>query len=661
LQTPGLNCGFEGFNFQLEDGILPAKPVEGPVGPHLFLVSQEPSRVEGFYLSMSPAESPQSEGAAPVAQQQRQQRHRPARREASRDGMPLHEWTPEHVVQWMQERRFEQSVIEHFFTNDISGETLIDLQYDDLKELGITSFGHRHRLWNEIKALKGSSQSRIPQASGETPCHTPPAAAPPSPGEAHDAPSGACPSTDTEEEELTSPRTGQARRRKNHAHDVISPAESVSIVAIEQLLPRPHKCSKGENCQKWQKQQRKLAKLTTEFPNEMAQILDAKVTSPTESGFAAPSVIVPSVVASSDLLGPGMPPVRLEENALRVLQTRDPQENVRQFLNFQHVTQQERPEPDTPPYEMFPPLSPPRAQMPHCGLKALPKLTIPGTSPQDAFSPNRTVVPPRVGTTPVTALDMRDRPLVHDIYRIGSPASEMDVPVTAIPLGPVERDVSSSVPPDMRFGQPDPLGQGQRRRAPSSLAMPPSQVTTPARRNSSGGHHRRPSLPGFTGMSPLVENPAPSPARGTMTPTAEQMNHSGWMKKRKTKMLRHEWQENHFRLKGTQLAMHKDDKSQEALECIDVDDYSVAISTNKSKLNSAMKRLHLNSKRNEGDPAAFAFQLTPAADKNGVTNAATAKTHHFTVNTATERIEWMRELMLARAKKQKDAVHSSFE
>ena len=71
------------------------------------------------------------------------------------------------------------------------------------------------------------------------------------------------------------------------------------------------------------------------------------------------SEAVPSVVASSDVLGPTLPAFRhLEEASLRNIQSRDPQENVKQFLKFQHVDPQpvawSPEEPDTPSYEMFP-------------------------------------------------------------------------------------------------------------------------------------------------------------------------------------------------------------------------------------------------------------------------------------------------------------------
>ena len=657
------------------------KAVEGPVGPHLFRLSQETSQDVDIYLTLSPPVSPEERRAPPPQRQQRKQKSTEAYNEPPRTSVPLRTWTPQQVAEWMHSTGFDRSICDTFFINDISGITLIDLQYDDLKELGITSFGQRHKLWTEIRGLK---EQKLP-SPGEELCYSP-AVVQRTVAE-DEVPARNC--TPETPVDAISPTTGRRRGRRRQ-DDVISPAESASIVAIEQLLPKPHKCSKGENCSKWQKQQKRLARIATEFPNEMAQIAQAK-TSPVESGLG-PSIIAsiePSVVASSDLLGPEKPQVRLEETNLRTVQARDPQENVKHFLQFQHVDQNDSP--STPPFEMFPPLSPPKAQQPHANLALLPKLTIPNANAvPGAFSPNRTARPAR-NATPLTAMNANQRAMVHDIYRFGSPASEMDVPVTAIPVGPIERDFSSSVPPDMRYGNEDPVPLIPRSISRAGHRGPPplsfSQPFSPVKRSfSHRSANSRPSIvvhgQGVVPSFPLAEEREPSEAAPTeiaddredLTPTAEYQpqvlyptdpnapQHQGLMKKRRTRLLRHEWAENHFRLKGTQLAMHKDAEALDALEYIDVDDYAVAISANSSKLNSAMKRLRLNGGKEKGlEPGAFAFQLTPAAEKKGVLHAAQGKTHHFAVKTQTERIDWMREIMLARARKGKDFVGKSFE
>jgi hypothetical protein len=136
------------------------------------------------------------------------------------------------------------------------------------------------------------------------------------------------------------------------------------------------------------------------------------------------------------------------------------------------------------------------------------------------------------------------------------------------------------------------------------------------------------------------------------------------MKKRKTRMLRHEWHEHHFTLRGTRLAMHKDERTLETLESIDVDDYAVACnSLASSKLNSAFKAMNIKLGGKKEDEGAFAFQLIPAAlekaeklrknRESGFGAKEATKTHHFAVRSRDERIDWMRELMLAKALKQK--------
>jgi hypothetical protein len=136
-----------------------------------------------------------------------------------------------------------------------------------------------------------------------------------------------------------------------------------------------------------------------------------------------------------------------------------------------------------------------------------------------------------------------------------------------------------------------------------------------------------------------------------------EVNHSGWMKKRKTKFLRHEWHEHHFTLNGTNLAMRDDPQSSTILENIDVDDYAVACSSlaSNNKLSAAFKAMKLSGKK-DIDSAAYAFQLVPAAEKKGIRQpmwAATGKTHHFATADRESRLIWLRQLMIAKALKQK--------
>ncbi|KAI9724509.1 MAG: hypothetical protein M1812_000577 [Candelaria pacifica] len=642
LQTPNSNT-FTGFNFQLEE----AKPVEGPRGPHLFRISHDSSSQDvTFHMSMSPLSPknppPRMETAfrSPPVEYVPQVRPISTLTEAvaQMDTAEVRNWSPRQVAVWMYSSGFEDAVVEKFRNNDITGAILVDLQFEDLKELDIQSFGKRHRLWNEIHNLRGNAvpnPTETPFEDLDRPCSNDSKKS--SRSRRHSPRSGDCAS----DEDLATPSSSRRRRNRKHrrhgADDVISPAESVSIVAIEQLLPKPHKCSKGENCSKYRKQQRQLARLAQEHPispEKGGQIFIAGNPgnpATAEDMLRPTSEVVPSVVASSDVLGPAQyPAFKLEEEKLREVESRDPQENVKQFLTFQHMHCQPE-EPTTPPLEMFPSLQPlgttPAANE---NLRRLPKLMIPPPRSASAnnatFSPSRTITP-------------------SNVYRHGTPCSEMDVPVTAIPLGPVARDFSQSVPPDMRYRQEgDPVSRSASR---------------------AGYHGRRPSfvmarVDEQTAYEDMQNSPRAVDGPEDLTPGPGDYNHAGWMKKRKTKLLRHEWHEHHFTLKGTKLAMHKDEKNIDALEYIDVDDYAVACSSLASnKLGAAFKSMRLSGKKKDGDVTAFTFQLIPG-DKKGASSgmrSATVlggKTHHFAVRNRDERIDWMRELMLAKALKQKE-------
>ena len=58
------------------------------------------------------------------------------------------------VAAWLRGLGLEQYV-QLFCDNDIDGEILCGMTVEDLKELGISSFGHRRRLLNAITALGG--------------------------------------------------------------------------------------------------------------------------------------------------------------------------------------------------------------------------------------------------------------------------------------------------------------------------------------------------------------------------------------------------------------------------------------------------------------------------------------------------------------------------
>ena len=678
------------------------------------------------------------------------------------DTSTLSGWTPEMVAQRMLNAGVELGAAERFVENDINGAILITLKFEDLKELGILSFGVRTLIWEEIHKMRNLQQ---PEPMPETPIDDEP--------------------DKKVKRELRRQESGCAGSRKQKprvkVNDVISPLESVSIVGIEQILPKPHSCSKGEKCAKWKRNQRLMEAFKKDHPfiNDNGIIMvagdpgnpqTADAMLPDEP-FRPMSDAVPSVVASSDIMGPGsLPPLQyLQEAALRNLQARDPQENVRAFLDFQrpHINASSE-VPPTPPFEIFPQGHP---QTPHAGLRSLPRLAIPAQpaaasrrEPQSAQArsarPISQVIPSFRELSPSSD---EGTPTPTAPYRFGTPFSEMDVPITVTELPPVSRDFSQSVPPDMNYRHnPAPRSMSRNTiRRPSFPVMPaldensimsptsrvpnrsfsqrvgPRPLQAPPRALYPWSQTERPTLekavpppPTTTTTPPPSTTTPPPPTTTTTTTTVKTVNingrlspisshpaidmtagtaisYQGLMRKRKTKMLRHEWHEHFFTLRGTRLTMHKDavTASNKTLEYIDIDDYAIACggAASGGKIGAAWKAMHIRrgseEKAKMGDVAAFSFQLVPTDAKGGVklrkresvvvpaaAAAAggnggvaavpgsvgagvggvdvpappiegavngTGKTHHFAVKGRDERIDWMRELMLAKAKRQK--------
>jgi hypothetical protein len=635
--------------------------VEGPKGPHLFRSSTDSSlssQEDRYHLSMSPltpkiSSRPDTAFKAPPIPDVPPPvppYHRPISTLTEAvdrlDGPEVRLWTPRQVARWMYDAGFEPSIVEKFEENDISGAILITLKFEDLRELDIQSLGKRLKLWNEIHNLRGSAPS--------TPMPPTPIDERPSSIDRKQSRRGRSQDCASDEENnQPRRRRGSRRKHKKPTHeDIISPLESVSIVGIEQLVPKAHNCSKGENCSKWRKQQRLIAAFRKEHPvspeggtiliaGDPGNPLTAEATRPFSN-------TVPSVVASSDVMGPGaLLRVRspLDEDSLKTIQARDPQDNVKQFLSFQHLAFQNE-QPPTPPYEMFPtlPALPPTPAHPHQGLSRLPKLAIPTVPPPRAASA-QPFSPYRMDRAEAKSPELRNATRSPtSVYRFGTPFSDMDIPHTAVPVQAPSRDASQSVPPNMSYHHS--VGQ-----TPSVQGPPPSLSRSTSKRTS----HR----PSFPAMPRLDENKSLntslwSPIEGPQVRGKDDIAHAGWMKKRKTKLLRNEWHDHHFTLRGTSLSMTAHPTSPTILESIDIDDYAIACSSlSSSKLNAAFKAMNIS--RGKKDEAAFAFQLIPAAIEKGkkLRKGDLGKTHHFAVRSRDERIDWMRELMLAKALRQK--------
>ncbi|QIX01289.1 hypothetical protein AMS68_006806 [Peltaster fructicola] len=673
---------------------LRLQSVEGPKGPHLFRSSQTSADFE-LALQMSPMLPKQMEFRTETAfsQDTITQVVLPDqsfdfsinRLSDSSTSSEVRRWTSTQVIDWLVDSQIESSIIACFELHDITGDVLMDLTFEDLKDLGVTSFGKRHQLWNLLCILQGRPDDL-------SPCQT-----------TFDDVSRPC----TTRPEAFTPiddGTGKKRRGRKPAKtgDVITPGESVSIVAIEQLLPKAHRCAKGERCAKWRKQQRELQRLQDE--HELGQW----PISPTKGGhifvagnpgnastadhmqtfaqqaddfYRPQSEAEPSVVASSDLLGPGqLPDFVLDADMLDQLDKRDPQENVKAFLSFQHLNSPCAPMDDVfadailtpvqskfkaqePVFEMFPSEHVPSfaatqpafqlPQRPHTAnqqLKSLPRLDIPRSSSAQATAARQ---------SPLTATQASPVNLV----RFATPASDMDVPVSAQPIIP--RNTSQSVPPDMQYRQQKPLSRSHSRtgkwRRPSMAleSVKENEILSPVAAPRPSISTQRSGSSGCISTTSSLRSSVPDPAHHEpevkVFGYGTDCTQAGWMRKRKTKLLRHEWQDAHFRLKGSELAMHADEKYHSAAkETINVDQYSVACSSgpSASKLGAAFKSLAImnSSPEKKGkvvDPTAFAFQLVPESKDRE--RFSSAKTHHFAVKTKDERIDWMRELMLAKA------------
>ncbi|KAF2149826.1 hypothetical protein K461DRAFT_296246 [Myriangium duriaei CBS 260.36] len=660
------------------------KPVEGPQGPHLFRASQSSAEFAfDFALQMSPLDLQGKRAATSVhPTQPKTAQHRPRQRSLPAiypniPGLPqnLHDWSSDDVVDWMSNTGTEDTIIRCFRENDITGTVLVDMRFENLKDLGIHSFGKRHQIWSSISDLKGgnSAPSPAPVSAQDTARLSPRPLQSPEWDETHSL----CSDTSIEDFEPVSPPTrspsSHKKKRKHRRPHAYQPLDFVDCVGIEYTLPKEHKCSKGQACKSWQrwyKKTQRAIKFNEELneciprPASQQGLVDYPKVPAQLANYNTPPVSegIPSMIASSDVLGPGqLPAFALHEAMLQRLDQRDPQENVKQFLHFQNVPEPEDPHPseeyqafDETHYEMFPSLyhqppcaplrHPNNATAPDTRLKHLPRLAIPRANTASPSMTQRSGSV-RSPTSAVTA----GRSVMFSPMRYNSPASEMDIPVTLPPIGPITRDFSQSVPPNMQFRDQytssRPASRSDRRRPSLTLpALTEDKVLSPIRRPSTRTTlHRR--TDSDESSSTDIDKPLT-----TQDLYGEACKKAGYMRKRKTRMLWHEWSEAHFRLHGAQLAMHADQRvSSKRIDQINVNEYTVNCSSaaGNGKLSAAMKALRIKTDglEKKAAPGAFAFQLVP--ERIG----GKGKTHHFAVQGMDERLDWVRELMLVEAKK----------
>ncbi|KAJ5337796.1 hypothetical protein N7452_004524 [Penicillium brevicompactum] len=670
--------------------------VEGPSGPHLFRNSMgstifEPDTAAGtteisLYLERSPLLSgfssimdtpshipfsPNTPNRFPLISPKTPKALKTVHPDVSQVTQEeIRSWKPSQVAHWLYIAGYTDAVIEKFLINDITGEVLLTLQADDLKELSIHSFGKRREIMASIEYLKATMQ-REPEPVPEIPSRFTsdtshkqanheqmnqeqlPAEWP---VPRRETPGRSSPKKQSYAMSISP--TGEILSHDRYRQDgnQITPAESVSIVGIEQVIPKPHKCSKGENCSKFKKQQRYLAQLAAENPGAVIQEQDGVIimgnpgNPETGRNLLRPrSETEPSVVASSDVLGPHHGSA-LSQDAVDRIPKLPKDDNVRRFLDYQHV--------DTMA----------------ANLRTLPKLTIP-TSPDvdeltTAVTTSKYFTPTHQNGSPTAVQQFGPFSQAHEAqsfetYRQGTPFSEMDVPITAIPSDPIPRDVSQSVPPSMQYGTLFPPYQPAMNSAPLARSTSTrSRQVQPLRRVSEDKPLTPIDNPADLIRSPRVNQHSHTRSQSSFSSNPD-VTHAGYMRKRKTSgiLRHHEWAKAHFTLNGTNLAMHKNQSEahrlSRALESIDVDDYAVACSSQatSSKLTAAFKRSIMRNGNNATetrDGTAFSFSLIPATkenEKKALFGNKGVKNHHFAVDTREQRIDWMRELMLAKALK----------
>ncbi|KAJ2975096.1 hypothetical protein NQ176_g5709 [Zarea fungicola] len=279
-----------------------SKQIEGPVGPHLFRISSDS---EDYYvhkdtMGMSPI-TPKPHGFgeimvhpplplphfAEITVQSPLPLDGPFQyTKEELDTSDLVSWTPEMVAQAMLDAGIEISMADRFIENDINGPILITLK----------------------STVSATCKSGL-LTPGLQPRST-------------DAPSREVRREARKQDEPGLKRRASSRRKRRattNADDNIMPSESVSIIGIEQVIPKPHHCSKGENCSKWRKQQRLLEDFKRANPHVDMKasgkvMIYGDVGNPETARAINPnddlrpfSDAAPSLVASSDILGTDEP------------------------------------------------------------------------------------------------------------------------------------------------------------------------------------------------------------------------------------------------------------------------------------------------------------------------------------------------------------------
>lgn len=621
------------YKNQFDLRINPPHPVQGPIGPHLFRSSTASSKDDVYdtALQMSPLtpiKTPLHSSYVPHAYQE------PWRPQASTTSAEspvlgfgdaeVQQWSTRLVTMWMRSAGIDDAIVRKFKQNDITGSILLDLEFGDLKELDIQSFGKRHQVWSQIESLRAVTDASSAGSRRGSGARSPGVARSLSVRHESRRTQGLQDDCRKDAKPLTC-----GSRQQNIRADPLAPGDSISIVAIEEVVPEPHWCRKGENCHTFKRRQRVLEQMDEDYGTSLSPakgrhmlrrlIPDAaEVSAPEDQDLNGPAQLEPSLVGSSDALGPSRPlETIVQEGLLDRLERRDLQEIVKQYLTLQHVTEamDSTPSPSNT-LEMFPYQH--VSMLPSSGVPTLPRpFEIPRSAsagPKSTFAQSRSP---------------ESSPWSSMFRRGGTPASDMGVSSGPMLWPPIPREESQSVPPNMHYNQPVPIQINSR----------------------DPNYWRRPSMTLATVRESATED---CPVQECKPVNVEKQ---GWMRKRKNKLLRHDWLKQHIRLNGTQLAMHASDWKFDTkpLEKIDVGEYDVARIEKiaDSKLNAALKTLRLTTGKNSVSERLYGLDLVPSTTERQMQANKEPKTHHFAIDSDYERGDWIRTLMLAKARGQK--------
>ncbi|POS88213.1 hypothetical protein EPUL_000802 [Erysiphe pulchra] len=620
-QTPNLDSnGLCKFKFD----ITKSKPVEGPRGPHLFRssisIATEPDIIENYYLNIisTTPTIDYSNYHKPIKEtsSQLQMHHSSDLSVSPIDNINLVNifwWTPQQVARWMYHVGLDLLIAEKFEKNDISGAILLTLKFEDLAELDIPSLGLRTKIWNEVNHLRCSSSRPVEDLNTlneSVKLMDKKLLTPSRKIECHET-KGNC-----KQYLITN-------KRNTKNPDIISSSISRSSPDIENLIVKENK-NIGRDYDSNSKGQQILADdyYRKSNPQSLGNSFSSKKNA-MKRIFTFPDAleVLSSVNELFTIYDSEVRKVeskktssQLEEANLRLIDIRDPQENVKQFIDSQAVSLHTNKSycQETTKQELKTQILKIEGSN-TCIAKSQILDCI--SSPSITFSPHQME---RVVAISPELQNIVQPPLASNCLRAYSPKTDISLSIMHPELEAVARKVCHSVLKN--FIKLSPHISHIQYSSPMKALPPVSEEK-------------------FDGLAKI---------------TSGHVTQVGWMRKRKTKILRFDWQNYYFSLKGTQLAMHKHECLLDVIDYIDIDDYAIVCSSfaTSSRLHAAFKAMSLSRKKDkDSDKESFTFQLVPASVKKSSRHHKfrRIKAHHFAVHSQNERSDWMREMMLAKA------------